>query len=242
VTRELHAAAPDLTRATVTLPGFAAASETALKTFGDAAEQAGPTLAQADPIVKQTRHLAETGVAPTKTLKQLLRSFKQTNGFESLMDLIYNTAGSVNGFDEVGHYLRTALVPSNCVDYVPGWQTGCDARLKGAVATGPPVTRFPGLIPQRPQAHHRPGHGGSGDANGQDGAGSVEDQAAEATAGAASEGAGSASESGDLVPNSVGVAPGDASPPSTGDGAPPPGITPADRRDYQRLFDFLVGQ
>ena len=59
------------------------------------------------------------------------------------MDLIYNTTGSVNGFDDAGHFLRTALIATNCVDYSVGWASGCDARFEGAAGKGPPITRFP---------------------------------------------------------------------------------------------------
>ena len=156
VTEELGRAAPSLTSATEKLARFSDASTVALESFGDGAAAAGPKLAAADPIVRLTRRLANTGAAPTLLLQQLLRSTRNTGGFEDLMDLIYNTGGSVNGFDAYGHFLRSSLVPNNCVDYVPGYQTGCDIRFRsGGLNTGRPITDFPGLTPLRARTRDR---------------------------------------------------------------------------------------
>ena len=69
------------------------------------------------------------------------------------MDLIYNTTGSVNGFDDAGHFLRTSLVATNCVDYSVGWASGCDARFEAGAGKGPPIANFPLIT----------GDGGTGD-------------------------------------------------------------------------------
>lgn len=143
VTAELGKAAPSLTDATRTLSPFADASTVAVTSLGDAADASGAKLAAADPIIRKSRDLARTAQRPTTDLAALLTSTKRTKGFERLMDLIYNTTGSVNGFDDAGHFLRTALIATNCVDYSIGWASGCDARFEGAAGKGPPITNFP---------------------------------------------------------------------------------------------------
>ena len=120
----------------------------AVTSLGDAADAAGAKLAAADPIIRKSRDLARAAQRPTTDLAALLASTKRTKGFERLMDLIYNTTGSVNGFDDAGHFLRTALIATNCVDYSIGWASGCDARFEGAAGKGPPITNFP-LITER---------------------------------------------------------------------------------------------
>ena len=115
----------------------------AVTSLGDAADASGAKLAAADPIIRKSRDLARTAQRPTTDLAALLTSTKRTKGFERLMDLIYNTTGSVNGFDDAGHFLRTALIATNCVDYSIGWASGCDARFEGAAGKGPPITNFP---------------------------------------------------------------------------------------------------
>ena len=152
MTAELGRAAPSLTDATRTLSPFADASTVAVTSLGDAADASGAKLAAADPIIRKSRDLARTAQRPTTDLAALLTSTKRTKGFERLMDLIYNTTGSVNGFDDAGHFLRTALIATNCVDYSIGWASGCDARFEGAAGQGAADHQLP--------ADHRRGLGG----------------------------------------------------------------------------------
>ena len=246
VTRQLGVAAPSLTRATEALAPFAGASDTALTSFGKAAEESGPTLAAADPIVKKSLELARTGVDPTKYLQQFLRSLKQTGGFERLMDLIYFTTGSVNGFDQVGHYLRTALVPTNCVDYVPGYQTGCDARFKnGGLGTGHKVEHYPGLTPvARQSTHRRRTKSATENETRSDSPGT--DAAAPPAQAEPTDPETSDQASGDsgveVTPDGSGPADPEVGS-GSGQGAPTTEVAPAQKRRALRdLLDFLVGQ
>jgi len=66
-----------------------------------------------------------------------------------------NTTGSVNGFDDAGHFLRTSLVATNCVDYSVGWASGCDARFEAGAGKGPPIANFP-LITEDPGTGRAP--------------------------------------------------------------------------------------
>ncbi len=149
VTQDLRVAAPSLTEATQNMAPFAKSSTIALTSFGDAAEAAGPKLAAADPIVRTARDLATSGKGTTANFQRFLRSTRRTGGFENLMKLIYNTNASMNGFDDLGHILRAAFVPSVCLNYVAGWsEGGCDARwFNGALRVGPEEFRYPDLVP-----------------------------------------------------------------------------------------------
>jgi hypothetical protein len=44
------------------------------------------------------------------------------------MDLVFNTANGLNGFDSLGHYLRALLLVTNCVDYRVAPLSGCSAN------------------------------------------------------------------------------------------------------------------
>lgn len=115
---DLGQAAPSLTSATRALTPFAAASTVSLKSLGATGEVAGPKLRAADPIVRKARDLARSGVSPNAKLAEFLNSTRETKGFNHLLDLIYNTAASVNEFDQYGHFVRSLVVLSNCTDYV----------------------------------------------------------------------------------------------------------------------------
>lgn len=128
-------AAPALTDATRTLTPFAEATTVALKSLGDAGEASGPIFREADPVVIKTRELAKSGLSPTQELARLLSSIRKTGGWDGLVELIYNSAGSLNGFDQYGHFGRTLVTLSTCLEYAArkaGTEGGgCAARFNG---------------------------------------------------------------------------------------------------------------
>jgi phospholipid/cholesterol/gamma-HCH transport system substrate-binding protein len=130
VLEDLGVAAPDITRATKALEPFSEGSTTALKSLGKAGEKAGPLLVEAHPIVRKAGKLAKSGVSPTRNLDDFLSSVRRSEGFDWLMKLIYNTTASYNGFDQYGTYLRTYLLPENCVDYLVPTTFDCNASFR----------------------------------------------------------------------------------------------------------------
>ncbi len=131
----LGKAAPSLTDATRTLTPFSEATTVALKSLGDAGEASGPIFAEADPVVIKARELAKSGVVPTSELAKLFTNIKQTGGWDALVELIYNTTASFNGFDQYGHFGRTLATLTNCVDYISRTAGseggGCSSRFNG---------------------------------------------------------------------------------------------------------------
>jgi len=133
---ELGVAAPSLTTATKTLTPFSEATTVALKSLGKAGEESGPVFAEAEPVVKKASELAISGEVPTTELARLFVSLRKTRGWDGLAELIYNTAGSLNGFDKFGHYGRTLFTLTQCTDYKlkPQGESGCDANFNGEQA------------------------------------------------------------------------------------------------------------
>jgi phospholipid/cholesterol/gamma-HCH transport system substrate-binding protein len=130
---ELGKAAPSFAEATRLLTPFSAASTVSLKSLGVAGEEAGPTLRAADPIVRKTRDLANSGASPTTKLAEFLSSTEETKGFDALVDLIYNGAGASNGFDKYGHFTRLLTTLTNCLEYELE-ASGCSSKFTGAEA------------------------------------------------------------------------------------------------------------
>ena len=128
---DLGKAAPSFTEATRLLGPFSSASTVALKSLGNAGEVAGPTLRAADPIVRKARDLAQSGASPTTKLADFFGSIRETEGFDGLVDLIYNTAASTNGFDKYGHFNRILTTLTNCPEYVLSGTSGCSANFTG---------------------------------------------------------------------------------------------------------------
>ncbi len=129
-------AAPALTDATRTLTPFSEALTVSLKSLGEAGEASGPYFAKADPVVRKARDLAKSGVVPTNELAKLLVDLKNTGGWDGLTNLIYNATATINGFDQYGHFGRTRVKLSNCLEYepIPAGASGCSAQFNGPSA------------------------------------------------------------------------------------------------------------
>jgi hypothetical protein len=137
---DLNRAAPGLSKATVNLPAFARAGIPALQSLGTAAQSAGPKLAASDGLLTDLAATASSAVPVGNNFSALLDTFEKTQGFQSLMSFIYNTTGSVNGFDSYGHFQRSNLQLSTCVEIVAIPAGGCEAFFGangGGTATTP---------------------------------------------------------------------------------------------------------
>jgi phospholipid/cholesterol/gamma-HCH transport system substrate-binding protein len=130
---DFGSAAPSLTDATRTLTPFSEALTVSLKSLGDAGQASGPLFVKADAVIVKSRELSKSGVVPTRELAKLFVNLKQTGGWNKLTELIYNTTGAFNGFDQYGHFGRTLVKLTNCVEYEParGGASGCVARFNG---------------------------------------------------------------------------------------------------------------
>jgi len=136
---DLGKAAPSLTDATRTLTPFSEATTVALKSLGETGEASGPVFQEAEPIIRKTTQLAKTGAGPTTELAKLFTSIEETKGWDGLVKLIYNTTATFNGFDQYGHFGRTLVTLTSCVDYEAnkvGYEGGgCTSRFNGPNAS-----------------------------------------------------------------------------------------------------------
>jgi len=132
---DLNRAGRGLSKATVNLPRFARESVPALQTLGDAAETAGPKLAASDGLLTDLVGTANSSIPVAQNFSAFLDTFARTQGFQSLMDFIYNSVGSTNGIDAFGHFLRSNLQLTSCVEVAAFVQSGCEAFWQKPVPT-----------------------------------------------------------------------------------------------------------
>ncbi len=123
-------AAPSLTVVSKQLAPFATATNISLRSLGNAADEAGPLLVEADPTIQNLTNLARSGSRPFKNFGRLFKSLRTTKGFERLMSFLYNNVGSVNGYDQFGHFLRTNFLATNCIDYATAKAPECQANFR----------------------------------------------------------------------------------------------------------------
>src|SRR3954454_15600009 len=131
---DLNIAAPGLSKATINLPAFARKGIPALTSLGNAAQSAGPKLVASDGMLTDLAATANSSVPIGQNFAAFLNTFTKTQGFQSLMDFIYNSTGSANGFDAYGHFLRSNLQLTSCVEVSDTFQNVCQSSFPPAAA------------------------------------------------------------------------------------------------------------
>ncbi|MDX6580886.1 MAG: hypothetical protein QOI10_70 [Solirubrobacterales bacterium] len=246
---DLGQAAPSLTKLNEVAVPFSAASTRAFVSLGSAAKATGPPLSAADPVIRQIRGLAKKGAPTTKNLSKLLVSLRSTKAFQYLFKTIFGLGGTVNAFDQYGHFLRALVPVQNCFDYTSVPQNGCSAKFPGSINT------TKGAFPQEPDLNRARRDRGP--------AGQGADQGSSQSGG--STGAGTAGNDTTVSPTAPTAPTGPTTPttPTTPDGQAPtaPGVdaTPSDPNSVQpdegqvgagagprlraarSLLDFLIG-
>ncbi len=149
VATDLRAAAPSVDRAFTSLPGFSKSSTTFFEDLGKTSKKSGPALLATKPLLGKLQALGEAAQPAAGNLAQLLGSLSKTGGLERLLDFIFLGANAANGYDSLGHFLRTEGSPSaGCLNYAlkPGgcsrklFSTGSPAKIASASEPGTSVT------------------------------------------------------------------------------------------------------
>ena len=131
----LNKAAPGIDTAFTHLPKFSSSSEKFFENLGATSKRSGPALVSSKKLLGELRALG-TGAKPfTSNLAELFTSLRDTGGLERIMDFIFLGAGAANGYDQLGHFLRTEGVGTTCIKYVTVEASGCNAHLGTAAAT-----------------------------------------------------------------------------------------------------------
>ena len=126
---DINIAAPHLSKATQKLKPFAAAAIPSFTSLGDAAETSGPKLVAADPVLVDLANQTEQLGPAAQSLSALLDTFVRTKGAQYLMDFLYTSVGTINGFDQFGRYFRTNIQVTNCTAILEVVVQGCEANF-----------------------------------------------------------------------------------------------------------------
>ena len=137
VLRDLGAAAPQMDRLIRSLGTLSEAGRRSLPSLGDALERGRPALIRARPLIKDLGRLGRQAEPVSEDLDDLTASLDASNGVERINDFLYYLALNINGFDDIGHYLRAGLVTNSCSIYATGATLGCNANFYDPFAAGP---------------------------------------------------------------------------------------------------------
>ncbi len=116
------------------LPAFARATRTSLINLGHSAAEQQPALVATIPLDRRLERLGKAVLPAGQLLDKLLASFQSTGGIQDLMALLLNGTGATNGFDSVGHYIRTESLFGSCTSYAKTPFPGCSANFSNGGA------------------------------------------------------------------------------------------------------------
>lgn len=118
VMRDLRAAAPSVNTLFEQLGPFTTAALPTFRTLGNLADAGRQALPAAEPVIRDIRAFADRAKPLAAVLAPALTRLQRENGIQRLLDVILETTGTANGFDSLGHFLRTFLtVPVQCLSY-----------------------------------------------------------------------------------------------------------------------------
>jgi phospholipid/cholesterol/gamma-HCH transport system substrate-binding protein len=127
---DLRAAAPSINTLLKQLGPFSTAALPTFRTLGELADTGRQALPAAEPVIRDIRGFADAAKPLADVLARGLTDLQRAHGIERLLDVILYTTGTANGFDAVGHYLRTSLVvPASCLPYAVIQDSDCQATF-----------------------------------------------------------------------------------------------------------------
>jgi phospholipid/cholesterol/gamma-HCH transport system substrate-binding protein len=139
----LQAAAPGINQAFTHLPAFSNSSSDFFKNLGSTAQTSGPALASLQPLLNRLQALGSAGKPFAGNLSELLSSLRSSGGLERILDFIFLGAGSTNGYDALGHFLRSEGVGTACLTYAIAPAPGCGAKLFSTTGSAARVSSVP---------------------------------------------------------------------------------------------------
>jgi phospholipid/cholesterol/gamma-HCH transport system substrate-binding protein len=127
---DLKAAAPGINETFTQLPAFQRGSTAFFTSLGKSAKLSGPALAALQPLLAKIKTLGASAKPFSASLAELFTSLRDTGGLERFMDFIFLGAGTTNGYDALGHFLRTeGVAAALCLTYAIAPQGGCNGKL-----------------------------------------------------------------------------------------------------------------
>ena len=132
----LGIAAPGLNKAFTSLPAFSQSSTKYFESLGSSAKVSGPALVGIKPLLRRLGALGSAGKPFADNAAELLSSLGKSGGLERLLDFIFLGTGASNGYDALGHFLRTEGLGTACLTYNIAVEEKCNRHLFNNSAAG----------------------------------------------------------------------------------------------------------
>lgn len=132
---DLGIAAPGINRTFQTIGPFSTSSTQFFRSLGKASKGIGQGLVASQPLLHQLEGLGSAVKPFASNFSALLSSVRSTGGLERLMDFIFLGTNAANGYNSLGHFVRTVSVGKLCVAYKIAPQSGCEANFVGGASS-----------------------------------------------------------------------------------------------------------
>jgi virulence factor Mce-like protein len=136
VLMDLDRAAPGLNRFVLELGPFSSAATPALSSLARATDIGGPALQRSRPLIRNLADFSVQAKPVSTSLDLITRSLDKSGGIERIMDYLFFTSTSINGFDGISHYLRTELLTNLCSSYTATAAPGCNSNFTATRSIG----------------------------------------------------------------------------------------------------------
>jgi phospholipid/cholesterol/gamma-HCH transport system substrate-binding protein len=140
---DLGDAAPGINKLFENIGPFSTTSAAFFKSFGSTGRATGPALKAVEPLLPLVKSLGKEVNPFAGNFSGLFTSLRSTGGLERLLDFIYLGAGDENGYDALGHFLRTEIVGNpGCLSYAIETNPLCSTGkfIGGSAASGSSAT------------------------------------------------------------------------------------------------------
>ncbi len=141
---DLGVAAPGINRTFENIAPFATASTQYFQSLGKTSKEIGPALVATQPFLKKLETLGGAVKPFASNFAALLSSIRSTGGLERLLDFIFLGTNSANGYNSLGHFLRTVGVGKLCSAYKVHSQSGCEANFINGSGAAAQASAVPG--------------------------------------------------------------------------------------------------
>ena len=140
VLSQLEGAAPSLNRTTRELARFADEGVPAFRSLGRLRDQGAPDLLTAQPLINDLGDLGDALNDVGGDLDAVTTSFAGNDGIKHFLQLLFFGTSALNGFDELGHYVRVEALSGACSEYTGAGFFGCDAQWGPTTDAHGPIT------------------------------------------------------------------------------------------------------
>ncbi len=131
----LGVAAPGLNSTFKNIGPFTASTTQFFKSLGASSQKIGKALVGTQPLLTRIESLGGAAKPFAKNFSELFSSLRATGGLERLLDFIFMGAGSVNGYNSLGHFARAVAVAKTCVGYKIALVPECRSNFVTGAAT-----------------------------------------------------------------------------------------------------------